>query len=94
MRDVMEPTHEPEWILSHEGYDVLTESAVESCFALAKWISWSPRGSIGQPRPHWVSWLGYIKWASWPGCYVADLFDRPNTEPPVLALLRESCYGP
>ena len=33
--------------------------------------------------PTWVSWLGYIKWASWPRSYVAGLFDRPNTEPPV-----------
>ena len=34
-----------------------------------------------------MSWLGYIKWASWPRCYVASLFDRPNTEPPVPALV-------
>jgi trehalose/maltose hydrolase-like predicted phosphorylase len=34
-----------------------------------------------------VSWLGYIKWASWPRCYVAGLFDIPNTEPPVPALV-------
>src|SRR5262249_48150887 len=37
--------------------------------------------------PTWVSWLGYIKWASWPRCYVAGLFDVPNTEPPVPALV-------
>jgi trehalose/maltose hydrolase-like predicted phosphorylase len=37
--------------------------------------------------PTWVTWLGYIKWASWPRCYVAGLFDIPNTEPPVPALV-------
>jgi hypothetical protein len=37
--------------------------------------------------PTWVTWLGYIKWASWPRCYVAGLFDMPNTEPPVPALV-------
>ena len=37
--------------------------------------------------PTWVSWLGYIRWASWPRCYVAGLFDMPNTEPPVPALV-------
>ena len=37
--------------------------------------------------PTWVSWLGYIRWASWPRCYVAGLFDRPNTVPPVPALV-------
>ena len=34
-----------------------------------------------------MSWLGYIRWASWPRCYVAGLFDRPNTVPPVPALV-------
>src|SRR4029453_17554404 len=37
--------------------------------------------------PTWVSWLGYLRWASWPRCYVAGLFDVPNTEPPVPALV-------
>ena len=37
--------------------------------------------------PTWVSWLGYISWASWPRCYVAGLFDSPNTVPPVPALV-------
>src|SRR6476646_1798591 len=37
--------------------------------------------------PTWTTWLGYIRWASWPRCYVAGLFDIPNTEPPVPALV-------
>ena len=37
--------------------------------------------------PTWVAWLGYSRWASWPRCYVAGLFDMPNTEPPVPALV-------
>ena len=37
--------------------------------------------------PTWVSWLGHSRWASWPRCYVAGLFDVPNTEPPVPALV-------
>jgi hypothetical protein len=37
--------------------------------------------------PTWLSWLGYVRWASWPRCYVAGLFDIPNTEPPVPALV-------
>ena len=27
MRDALEPTQGPDWILSHEGYNVLTERA-------------------------------------------------------------------
>jgi hypothetical protein len=33
MRDALEPTEDPGWILSHEGYNILTESGVESRFA-------------------------------------------------------------
>ena len=33
MRDVLEVTQDPGWTLSHEGYNVLTESAVESRLA-------------------------------------------------------------
>jgi trehalose/maltose hydrolase-like predicted phosphorylase len=34
MHAVLEPTQQPGWVLSHEGYSVLSESAVESRFAL------------------------------------------------------------
>src|SRR5947209_7682693 len=87
MHDVMQPTQGAEWVLTHEGYNVSTESAVESRFALANGFL-GVRGARSVSRgPTWVSWLGYIKWASWPRCYVAGLFDRPNTEPPVPALV-------
>ena len=34
MHAALEPTQQPDWVLSHEGYNVLSESAVESRFAL------------------------------------------------------------
>src|SRR5262245_54635591 len=33
MRELLEPTQDPGWILSHDGYDVLSESAIESRLA-------------------------------------------------------------
>jgi len=33
MLEALQPTQEPGWVLSHEGYNVLTESTVESRFA-------------------------------------------------------------
>jgi trehalose/maltose hydrolase-like predicted phosphorylase len=66
---------------------VFTESAVESRFALANGFLGVRAARSVSRGPTWVSWLGYIKWASWPRCYVAGLFDRPNTEPPVPALV-------
>jgi hypothetical protein len=34
MLETLKPTQEPGWVLSHEGYSISSESAVESRFAL------------------------------------------------------------
>ena len=87
MRDAFEPTAGPGWTLSHVGYDVLSESAVESRFALGNGFLGMRASRSVSRGPTWVSWLGYLRWASWPRCYVAGLFDTPNIEPPVPALI-------
>ena len=87
MHKVMEATQDPGWVLSHDGYSVLSESAVESRLAFGNgFLGMRAARSISR-GPTWVTWLGYIRWASWPRCYVAGLFDIPNTEPPVPALV-------
>jgi trehalose/maltose hydrolase-like predicted phosphorylase len=87
MMQSLEPTQDPGWVLSHEGYNVLTESAVESRFAFGNgFLGMRAARSISR-GPTWVGWLGYSRWASWPRCYVAGLFDVPNIEPPVPALV-------
>src|SRR6516225_8364825 len=87
MHETLEPTQDPGWVLSHEGYNVLTESAVESRFAFGNgYLAMRAARSVSR-GPTWVAWLGYSRWASWPRCYVAGLFDMPNTEPPVPALV-------
>ena len=87
MRAALEPTQQPDWVLSHEGYNVLSESAVESRFAFGNGFLGMRAARSVSRGPTWVAWLGYIRWASWPRCYVAGLFDMPNTEPPVPALV-------
>jgi trehalose/maltose hydrolase-like predicted phosphorylase len=87
MHKALEPTREPGWVLSHEGYNVLSESAVESRFAFGNGFLGMRAARSVSRGPTWVAWLGYIRWASWPRCYVAGLFDMPNTEPPVPALV-------
>jgi trehalose/maltose hydrolase-like predicted phosphorylase len=87
MMQTLEPTQDPSWVLTHEGYNVLTENAVESRFALGNGFLGIRASRPVSRGPTWVSWLGYIRWASWPRCYVAGLFDRPNTVPPVPALV-------
>src|SRR5262245_41955613 len=87
MDEALEPTRDPGWLLSHQGYNVLTESAVESRLAFGNgFLGMRAARSVGR-GPTWVAWLGYSRWASWPRCYVAGLFDMPNTEPPVPALV-------
>src|SRR5215471_6171235 len=87
MLQALQPTQDPDWVLSHEGYSVLTESAVESRFAFGNgFLGMRAARSISR-GPTWVGWLGYSRWASWPRCYVAGLFDVPNIEPPVPALV-------
>lgn len=87
MLEALEPTSASGWVLSHTGYNVLTESALESSFAVGNGFLGMRAARSVSRGPTWVSWLGYSRWASWPRCYVAGLFDVPNVEPPVPALL-------
>jgi beta-phosphoglucomutase family hydrolase len=87
MRDALEATEDPAWALSHEGYNILTESALESSFGFGNGFLGMRAARSVSRGPTWVSWLGYSRWASWPRCYVAGLFDVPNIEPPVPALV-------
>src|SRR5262245_54030526 len=84
MRELLEPTQDPGWILSHDGYDVLSESAIESRLAFGNGFLGMRAARSVSRGPTWVAWLGYSRWASWPRCYVAGLFDVPNTEPPLV----------
>jgi len=87
MLEALQPTQDPDWVLNHEGYSVLTESAVESRFAFGNGFLGMRAARSVSRGPTWVGWLGYSRWASWPRCYVAGLFDVPNIEPPVPALV-------
>src|SRR5262249_7907200 len=87
MHEALAPTTDPGWVLKHEGYNVLTESAFESSFAFGNGFLGMRAARSVSRGPTWVAWLGYSRWASWPPCYVAGLFAVPNIEPPVPALV-------
>ncbi|HET7085528.1 MAG TPA: glycosyl hydrolase family 65 protein [Rhizomicrobium sp.] len=87
MHNALELTPDSRWVLSHEGYDVLSESVIEARFAFGNGFMGMRAARSVSRGPTWTSWLGYIRWASWPRCYVAGLFDMPNMEPPVPALV-------
>jgi trehalose/maltose hydrolase-like predicted phosphorylase len=77
MLEALQPTQDPDWVLSHEGYNVLTESAFESRFAFGNGFLGMRAARSVSRGPTWIAWLGYSRWASWPRCYVAGLFDVP-----------------
>lgn len=87
MHSALQPTTDSRWVLSHEGYNVLSETAVEARFAFGNGFLGMRAARSVSRGPTWAGWLGYIRWASWPRCYVAGLFDMPNMEPPVPALV-------
>jgi trehalose/maltose hydrolase-like predicted phosphorylase len=83
----LESSADPGWVLEEHGYTPLRESAVESRFAVSNGFL-GVRGARAASRgPTWVSWLHHLSWASWPRTFVAGLFDTPNTEPAVPALV-------
>ena len=87
MHDPLAPTPDPDWTIVAEGYNALTENAVESRLAFSNGFMGMRASRTVSRGPTWLSWLGYVRWASWPRCYVAGLFDTPNTDPPVPMLV-------
>ena len=51
MHEALEPTQDPGWVLSHEGYNVLTESAARIALRVRQRIPGHARRSLGQPGP-------------------------------------------
>ena len=50
MNEALEPTQDAGWILSHEGYDVSGESALEWLPRIWQWIPGHARCPVRQPR--------------------------------------------
>jgi trehalose/maltose hydrolase-like predicted phosphorylase len=81
------PTGEPGWLLEEASYDTTREAGIEARFAIGNgFIGVRAARSVSR-GPTWSSYLQFISWASWPRTYIAGLFDTPNTEPPVPALV-------
>lgn len=72
MHEALEPRQDPGWVLSHEGYNVLTESAVESRLAFGNGFLGMRAARSVSRGPTWVGWLGYMWQAK------AIMSTRPN----------------
>ena len=61
MLEALQATQDPAWVLSHEGYNVLTESAFESRFAFGNGFLGMRAARSVSRGPTWVAWLGLAK---------------------------------
>ena len=87
VEEALAATAEPGWTLEEASYDTTREAGIEARFAIGNG-SLGVRASRSVSRgPTWTTYQQFLSWASWPRTYVAGLFDTPNTEPPVPALV-------
>ncbi len=87
IEDALTSRSDSTWVLQEAGYDPTREAGIEARFAIGNGFL-GVRGSRSVSRgPTWTSYQHNLSWASWPRTYVAGLFDTPNTEPPVPALV-------
>jgi trehalose/maltose hydrolase-like predicted phosphorylase len=84
---VLRPSADPTWLICEPRYDPIRESGVESRLTVSNGFLGIRAARAISRGPMWVSWSHTLSWASWPRTYVAGLFDTPNTQPPVPALV-------
>lgn len=77
----------PEWHLHEAGLHPAREADIESRFTTANGLlAMRAARDLGRAA-FWSSWITTFRPVSWPRCYVAGLFDLPDIEPPVPALM-------
>ncbi|MBV9653166.1 MAG: glycoside hydrolase family 65 protein [Acetobacteraceae bacterium] len=87
MRDVLEPTDDAAWLLVQHEYDPLREHDAEARFSVGNGFLGVRGAREASSGPAWVSWTHTLNWACAPRTYVAGLFDQPDIEPRVPALI-------
>ena len=83
----LDPPTATAWAFHEPTYNPARESGIESRFAISNGFLGVRASRAISRGPMWVSWLHTLNWASSPRTYIAGLFDTPNTEPPVPALV-------
>ena len=80
-------TSGPDWTLTETRFDPKAESSIEARFAVSNGFLGVRASRAISRAAVWMSWLNAHAWTSWPRTYVAGLFDIPETDPPVPALV-------
>ena len=63
------------------------ESNIEARFAVSNGFLGVRASRAVSRGSAWISWQHTLNWSSWPRTFVAGLFDTPNADPPVPALV-------
>jgi trehalose/maltose hydrolase-like predicted phosphorylase len=87
LQEALAGTTDASWLLHEHGYRPERESGIESRFAVSNGFLGVRAARAISRGAMWVSWSHALSWASWPRTYVAGLFDTPNIQPPVPALV-------
>jgi trehalose/maltose hydrolase-like predicted phosphorylase len=87
LAEALQPSSDARWLLREHGYRPERESGVESRLAVSNGFLGVRAARAISRGAMWVSWSHTLSWASWPRTYVAGLFDTPNIQPPVPALV-------
>ena len=78
VQDALEPTPDPAWLLTADGFDPLRENVLESRFTISN-------GFLGVRAARAIS--RGERWVLPPRTYVAGLFDIPSPEQPIPGLV-------
>ncbi|HSC93665.1 MAG TPA: HAD-IA family hydrolase [Burkholderiales bacterium] len=80
-------TEQANWVLRETSYNRSRERSIEARFAVSNGFLGVRASRAVSRGPAWISWQHTLSWSSWPRTYVAGLFDTPNADPPVPALV-------
>lgn len=84
---VLAPPSGPGWRLHEPRYERSLESSIEARLTVANGFLGVRASRAASRGPAWITWQHTLTWSSSPRTYVAGLFDTPNADPAVPALV-------
>jgi trehalose/maltose hydrolase-like predicted phosphorylase len=87
VRLALQPVTKPGWSIQQPTFEPFAEGDIEAMLAVGNGLMGIRAARTVSRGPTWIHWLNSLRWTSSPRTYVAGLFDRPNTDPPIPALV-------
>jgi trehalose/maltose hydrolase-like predicted phosphorylase len=87
MTHPLEPTQDPAWVMTEDGFDPFREGDIEARFAIGNGLLGVRAARAASRGPLWSAAMRYLRFSAFPRTYIAGLFDTPNIEPAVPVLM-------